>query len=143
MVTTRVPVAGSYKRSTSSSELAQCWIETGLALNTEVYSETEQRPVTYWDQGANSQDLSCMGKAADGINAQSADVATEVHSADRRKHLDSESSVLIIEVEPMSAAILKAAAILEQRCSKASQPQVVCVTGSLHGVAAAMALLSE
>lgn len=121
VVTTRVPVAGSYDRSISAQELADSWIHAAQSCAFEVYSKQE--------------DLQ--------VHPASGKSNMNMHFADEKKGQESRGLLLVLRFESLDSAIREAAVALKQRCKEDGMQSVICVTGSLHAVAGALLLIQK
>lgn len=128
VVTTRVPVAGSYNRCRTAQELAECWSQTAQGLNLPYHFETSKQKLL--------QGFSSVGSSE---HQQSGAKTSSTEEASK----EDGNSLLVSSVEPINAAISKAAAALENRHSESNKQLIVCVAGSLHAVAATLTLIQE
>ncbi|KAG0614845.1 hypothetical protein M758_6G208300, partial [Ceratodon purpureus] len=134
VVTTRVPVAGSYGRSCTSEELAECWTHTACALNHPYRYELGELSL---DGGEQPSQLPSIAS----VDSQEIDACTSgIDGEDGQKNGE---LLIVLSVESIQGAIRSAAAELERRQLDSDQPLIVCVAGSLHAVAAALALIKD
>ncbi len=137
MVTTRVSVAGSLERSTSGAELAQSWCQAAKSANMEVILQSVQQPlVDHSNQNLATHNVSYRTRIADKAAITAQDYTAEIQTP-----VGSKGSVVVLEAEKMEAAISMVAKYVEQRSDETQRIWVVCITGSLHGVATALSLL--
>ncbi len=137
MVTTRVSVAGSLERSTSGAELAQSWCQAAKSANMEVILQSVQQPlVDHGNQNLATHNVSHRTRTADKAAIMAQDDTAEIQTP-----VGSKGSVVVLEAEKMEAAISMVAKYVEQRSDETQRIWVVCITGSLHGVATALSLL--
>lgn len=134
MVTTRVPVAGSYGRSFTAEALAECWTHTARALNQTYRCETSE--LSLHSEGQPSQ-RPCV----ESVECQQNDASTSgIDGEDSQKNGE---LLVVLSVESIQGAIRTAAAALERRHWESDQPLIVCVAGSLHAVAATLSLIQD
>jgi folylpolyglutamate synthase/dihydropteroate synthase len=137
VVTTRVSVAGSLERSTSGAELAQSWCQAAKSANMEVILQSVQQPfVDHRNQNLATHNVSRRTGSAD-----KAAIMAQDYTAETQTPVGSKGSVVVLEAEKMEAAISTAAKYVEQRSDETQRIWVVCITGSLHGVATVLSLL--
>jgi hypothetical protein len=63
------------------------------------------------------------------------------YTAETLTPVGSKGSVVVLEAEKMEAAISMVAKYVERKSDETQRIWVVCITGSLHGVATALSLL--
>ncbi|CAK9232102.1 unnamed protein product [Sphagnum troendelagicum] len=137
VVTTRVSVAGSLERSTSGAELAQSWCQAAKSANMEVILQSVQQP--FLDH--RNQNLATHNVSRRTGSADKAAIMAQDYTAETQTPVGSKGSVVVLEAEKMEAAISTAAKYVEQRSDETQRIWVVCITGSLHGVATVLSLL--
>ncbi len=120
-------MAGSLERSTSGAELAQSWCQAAKSANMEVILQSVQQPLV--DHSNQTHNVSRRTRSADKAAIMAQD------------YTGSKGSVVVLEAEKMEAAISMVAKYVEQRSDETQRIWVVCITGSLHGVATALSLL--
>ncbi len=120
-------MAGSLERSTSGAELAQSWCQAAKSANMEVILQSVQQPLV--DHSNQTHNVSHRTRSADKAAIMAQD------------YTGSKGSVVVLEAEKMEAAISMVAKYVEQRSDETQRMWVVCITGSLHGVATALSLL--
>lgn len=134
MVTTRAPVAGSYGRSFTAEELAECWTHAARALN--LTYRCDMGEISLESKEQLSQRLSLESPECQQSNPNTPSIDGE----DSQKYGE---SLLVSTVESIQGAIRKAAAALERTHRESEQELIVCVTGSLHAVAATLTLIPD
>jgi hypothetical protein len=138
VVTTRVSVAGSLERSTSGAELAQSWCQAAKSANMGVILQSVQQPFV----DHNNQNLATHNVSRKTGSADKAAIMAQDYTAETQTPVGSKGSVVVLEAEKMEAAISMVAKYVEQRSDETQRIWVVCITGSLHGVATVLSLLS-
>ncbi len=130
-------MAGSLERSTSGAELAQSWCQAAKSANMEVILQSVQQPlVDHSNQNLATHNVSYRTRIADKAAITAQDYTAEIQTP-----VGSKGSVVVLEAEKMEAAISMVAKYVEQRSDETQRIWVVCITGSLHGVATALSLL--
>lgn len=132
-MTTRVPVAGSYGRSFTADELAECWTHAARDPNQAYRCETSELPL---DSKEPSKRPSV--KSAD---CQQSEANTS--SIEREDSQENGESLVVMSLESIQCALCTAAAALERRYGESNQELIVCVAGSLHAVAATLTLIQD
>ena len=134
VVTTRVPVAGSYDRSFTEKELAECWTCAASALNLSFRCGTSELSLDTREH--LSQRLSVESTKHHESNSHISSIASE----DSQKNGE---FLEVLSVESIQGAICTAAAALERRHWESDLELIVCVAGSLHAVAATLTLIQD
>ncbi|CAM6103318.1 unnamed protein product [Calypogeia fissa] len=123
IVTTSVDVAGSLKRSTSSTSLKSSFTRAGKELNMTVLDGLES------DHMSRSETHVLSSRASE-CTADSGEMRSQ----------RTEQLLLVEEADSIQLAIAKAAQLILEL--NRNRPGVICITGSLHAVATAMSCLS-
>lgn len=134
VVTTRVPVAGSYGRSFTAEELAECLTHAARALNLTYHCDMNEISLDSKEQLSQRPSLDSPDCQQSNANTPSID------GEDSQKNGE---SLLVSTVGSVQGAIRKAAAALERTHRESEQELIVCVTGSLHAVAATLTLIPD
>ncbi len=132
-------MAGSLERSTSGAELAQSWCQAAKFAYMEVILQSVQQPFVEH----SNQNLATHNVFRRTGSADKAAIMTQDYTAETQTPVGSKGSVVVLEAEKMEAAISMVAMYVEQRSDETHRIWVVCITGSLHGVATALSLLSR